>query len=247
VSAQKRAPFVALSALLCRRYPAVVDPAQAILGGRVVVNGAPVTNPASRVRSDAAIRLLEERGLRGTRKLRGALDALGVNVRWAVALDLGAAAGGFTQALLEAGAARVYAVDAGTGQLRGHLRINPKVVNLERMNLAVLNKRIVSEPVDVVTIDLSYLALVDALPQIDPEMFASGAHVLALVKPTYELRAATLVTHATPVREAVEAVMQAITRLGWWVAGTAPCALGGSRGAVEVFVHARVPGTQTHC
>ena len=179
--------------------------------------------------------------------MRGALDALGVSVRGAVALDLGAAAGGFTQALLEAGAARVYAVDAGSGQLRGHLRVDPRVVNLERINLAVLNKQIVSDLIEVVTIDLSYIALADALPQIDAEMFAPGAHVLALVKPTYELRAATLVTHTTAVRDAVNAVIQAITRLGWSVAGTAPCAVGGSRGAVEVFVHARVPGTRARC
>jgi 23S rRNA (cytidine1920-2'-O)/16S rRNA (cytidine1409-2'-O)-methyltransferase len=168
-----------------------------------------------------------------------------VDVASAVALDLGAAAGGFTQALLEAGARRVYAVDAGSGQLRGHLRADPRVVNLERVNLADLSAHFVSDPVELLTIDLSYLALADALPQIDAKMLAPGAHVLTLVKPTYELHAARLVTDATSVRDAVGGVLAAMTQLGWTVAGTAPCAVGGSRGAVEVFVHATVPGTQT--
>ena len=109
-----------------------------------------------------------------------------------MALDLGAAAGGFTQALLEAGAARVYAVDAGSGQLRGWLRVDPRVINLERTNLADVGPDLVPETVDLVTIDLSYLALADALPQIDTSVLASSATVVALVKPTYELHAGAL-------------------------------------------------------
>ena len=85
----------------------------------VLVNGVPSANPRTRVRADAAIRIHRPRPLRGTIKLAHALTAFGVRAAGAVALDLGAAAGGFTQALLDAGAARVYAVDAGTGQLRG--------------------------------------------------------------------------------------------------------------------------------
>jgi 23S rRNA (cytidine1920-2'-O)/16S rRNA (cytidine1409-2'-O)-methyltransferase len=241
VPAKKRAPFVALSTLLRRTFPAVADPHHSIVSGRVLVNGAPITNPASRVRADVAVRLLEVRPLRGSLKLRGALDALSLDVDGAVALDLGAAAGGFTLALLDAGAAVVYAVDAGSGQLRGHLRADPRVVNLERTNLARLDRHLVRCPVDVVTIDLSYLALAEALPQVDGDLLAPGAHVLALVKPTYELHAARLVADEPSVSDAVGAVTRAMTRLGWSVSGTAPCAVVGSRGAVEVFVHATVP------
>ncbi len=106
-----------------------------------------------------------------------------------VALDLGAAAGGFTQALLEAGVERVYAVDVGSGQLRGWLRADPRVVNLERTNVADVGPDLVPEAVDLVTIDLSYLALADALPQIDAAILAPAATVIVLVKPTYELHA----------------------------------------------------------
>jgi 23S rRNA (cytidine1920-2'-O)/16S rRNA (cytidine1409-2'-O)-methyltransferase len=206
------------------------------------VNGATITNAASRVRADAAVRLLDDRPLRGTLKLRDALETLSLDVGGAVALDLGASAGGFTQALLDSGAAVVYAVDAGSGQLRGHLRADPRVVNLERTNLSRLDQHLVPCRVDVVTIDLSYLALADALPQLDADLLASGAHVLALVKPTYELHAARLVADAPSVADAVGAVTRAMRRLGWWVSETAPCAVRGSRGAVEVFVHGIVPG-----
>jgi 23S rRNA (cytidine1920-2'-O)/16S rRNA (cytidine1409-2'-O)-methyltransferase len=155
-----------------------------------------------------------------------------------VALDLGAAAGGFTQALLEAGAARVYAVDAGSGQLRGWLRTDPRVVNLERTNLADVGPRLVPEPVDLVTLDLSYLALADALPQLDRAVLAPGAALLALVKPTYELHAATLADDPARVAEAVDAVRKRMSREGWAVQATVPSSIKGSRGAVEVFVHA---------
>ncbi len=240
--AKNRAPFVALSALLRRSFPHLGDPYLSIVSGRVLVNGATITNPSSRIRADAAIRLLEDRPPRGTLKLRGALDAFSLEVGGWAALDLGAAAGGFTQALIDGGAAPVYAVDAGWGQLRGHLRADARVVNLERTNLARLDRRLVPCPVDVVTVDLSYLALADALPQLDADLLASGAHVLALVKPTYELHSARLVTDAPSVGDAVGAVTSAMKRLGWSVSGTSPCAVGGSRGAVEVFVHATVPG-----
>ena len=138
MASKKRASFAALPTLLQRRFPDLVDPSEAITNGRVLVDGAPITNPASRVRTDASLRVLSSEPLRGTRKLRATLESFDLTVCGAVALDLGAAAGGFTQALLDAGAARVYAVDVGSGQLRGHLRADARVVNLERTNISVL-------------------------------------------------------------------------------------------------------------
>ncbi len=234
---KKRAPFVALITLLQHRFPSITDPPRAIASGLVLVDGAPVTNPRSRVRRTASVRVLTPKPLRGTLKLRGGLAALDVRTRGRVALDLGAAAGGFTQALLEAGAARVYAVDVGSGQLRGWLRADPRVVNLERTNLADVGPRLVPEPVDLVTIDLSYLALADALPQLDPAVLAPDADLVALVKPTYELRAATLADDPALVAEAVDAVRERMEQEGWVVRATAPSPIRGSRGAVEVFVH----------
>ena len=147
--AARRAPVVALLTLLQRCFPGLDDPARLIKEGAVLVNGLPAESSRTRVRADAAIQIRHPRLLRGTIKLAHALAAFGIDAAGAAALDLGAAAGGFTQALLDAGAARVYAVDAGAGQLRGWLRADPRVINLERTNLARLGPHLISEPADL--------------------------------------------------------------------------------------------------
>jgi 23S rRNA (cytidine1920-2'-O)/16S rRNA (cytidine1409-2'-O)-methyltransferase len=239
VPPRKRARFVALPTLVRQRFPDLGEPARLIGEGLVVVDGAPATNPRTRVRADAAVRIRRPRPLRGTIKLAHALRAFGVCPAGVVALDLGAAAGGFTQALLDAGAARVYAVDAGTGQLRGSLAVNPKVINLERTNLAQLDRQLMPEPADLVTMDLSYLAVADAVGQIDRRLLAPGAQLIALIKPTFELHAATLADQPQQVRAAVQAAAQALADHGWQVQGEQPSPILGSKGAVEAFLHAR--------
>src|SRR5207248_8695281 len=114
---------------------------------------------------DAAVLVSGPPLLRGETKLRAALAAFDVSVAGRVALDVGAAAGGFTRALLAAGARRVYAVDAGYGQLLGSLRQDPRVVNLEATNLGELSVDLIPDQVELVTLDLSYLALAAAVPQ----------------------------------------------------------------------------------
>src|SRR3954447_13985210 len=147
-----------------------------IRDGEVLVGGGVVTNPASMVPPGTAVAIKEERVLRGRRKLEAALSHWDdVPVAGAVALDAGAAAGGFTQALLEAGARRVYAVEAGYGQLLGSLRQDPRVVNLERVNLGVLAQQSVSDALDAVTLDLGYLALANGVPQLNSLRFTPGA------------------------------------------------------------------------
>ena len=121
-------------------YPELGDPQAFIEAEGVLVDGQIVTNPASLVRAGASIALRRTPELRGEAKLRAALAAFGVSASNRVALDLGAAAGGFTRVLLGAGASRVYAVDAGFGQLVGSLRQDARVVNLERTNLGDLDK-----------------------------------------------------------------------------------------------------------
>jgi 23S rRNA (cytidine1920-2'-O)/16S rRNA (cytidine1409-2'-O)-methyltransferase len=240
VSPRSRAPFVALPTLLRRRFPAVVNPSAVIASGRVLVDGAPVANPSARVRADASLRIVRRKPLRGTLKLRSALDAFDLDARGVVALDVGAAAGGFTQALLDAGARRIYALDAGVGQLRGWLRVDRRVVNLEGTNLGSLAPAIVPEPVGLVTMDLSYLPVADALPQLDRAILAPGARLVALVKPTFELRSPSLAADPARVADAVALASGAMTREGWDVSSAAPSPVRGARGAVEVFVSARL-------
>jgi 23S rRNA (cytidine1920-2'-O)/16S rRNA (cytidine1409-2'-O)-methyltransferase len=235
---RSRAPFVALTALLSRRFPDLGDPTAHVVSGQVLVDGAVVSNPRARVRSDASVKLKEHAGLRGTVKLAHVISELSLDLSGKVAVDVGAAAGGFTQALLDTGCSRVYAVDTGFGQLRGHLRSDSRVVALERTNLGSLDEGLVPDVVDVVTVDLSYLSLADAAPQLGQLRLGSGVELLALVKPTYELHASTLAASKEDLLAAVAAAKAALAEEGWRVAATVASPIGGASGAVEEFVYA---------
>jgi hypothetical protein len=121
--------------------------------------------------------------MRGGDKLRAALTTFSIDVDGRVALDVGAASGGFTKALLDGGARRVYAVDVGHGQLPGSLRQDDRVVVMERTNIADLDTERVPEPLDVVTLDLSYLSVASAVPQLGRLRFAGSASLVALINP----------------------------------------------------------------
>jgi 23S rRNA (cytidine1920-2'-O)/16S rRNA (cytidine1409-2'-O)-methyltransferase len=237
VPKQKRARFVALDRLLARCRPDV-DPC-AIADGRVLVDGRVLTNPAARVRLDASLRVVGESRLRGDVKLAHALDALSIEVDGRVALDIGANAGGFTVALLDHGARRVYAVEAGVGLLLGKLRNDPRVVNLEGHNLGVLDNTSVPEPVELITMDLSYLAVSGALPQLERLVISGIAEVVALVKPTFELRRGTMAAADDDLDQAIAAATKAATESGWRVTATVESPHRGRGGAREAFMHAR--------
>jgi 23S rRNA (cytidine1920-2'-O)/16S rRNA (cytidine1409-2'-O)-methyltransferase len=234
----RQAPLVPLLALLKLRFPDLVDPVGLVTDGAVLVDGVPAASTRTRVRADATIRLRRPPQLRGTVKLSAALAGFGVDAVGAVVLDLGAAAGGFTQALLAAGAARVYAVDAGVGQLRGWLRADPRVISLEHTNLAELGPDLIGEPVDLITLDFSYLSVADAIGQLDWQLVAPGAQLVALVKPTFELHSASLADHPDQIVAAVGIAACALMRHGWRVCGQMPSPIAGARGAIEAFVHA---------
>src|SRR5205085_5720909 len=125
VSRRRRARFVVLEDLLARRRPDV--DVGVIAEGRLLVDGRMVANPRALVRLDASLRVVADHRLRGDIKLSHAIDVLAIPIAGRIAVDIGASAGGVTTALLEHGASRVYAVDAGAGQLRGRLRSDPRV------------------------------------------------------------------------------------------------------------------------
>jgi 23S rRNA (cytidine1920-2'-O)/16S rRNA (cytidine1409-2'-O)-methyltransferase len=205
----------------------------------VLVDGFPVRNPRSLVRFGARIELLEPRSLRGELKLQAALDAFPIAVAGRIALDVGAAAGGFTKALLQRDARRVYAVDAGHGQLLGSLRLHPRVVNLERTNLGQLTRRLVPEPVELVTIDVSYLPVAAAAPQLDRVEIAPRADLIALVKPMFELGLPGLPTSGRELETAVAKATAGVEAAGWLALGSIESTTRGTRGATEFFLHAR--------
>lgn len=224
---------------VARRYPEVEDSQAAIAAGHVAVDGLVKTNPRTLVRSDSSVVLRRPEPLRGERKLQAALGFFPVEVSGRIALDLGAAAGGFTRALLEAGAGRVYAVDAGHGQLLGSLRQDPLVVNLERTNLGELRRELVPEAVELITIDLSYLAVSVAVAQLGPVEIAPHAELVALVKPMFELGVSAPPSDAAELATAVERARRGVEAACWRFCGSMRSPVEGKRGAIEFFVHAR--------
>ena len=195
------------------------------------MDGRIVQNPRSLVPAGASIVVRPRTPLRGEAKLAAALDAFGIRVR-DVAVDRGAAAGGFTRVLLERGATRVYAVDAGHGQLLGSRRADSRVFNLEGVNLA---EACIDERIEIATIDLSYLALADAVPQLERFSFADDADVVALVKPMFELRLGA--PRAEPERAVTPACAAFDPRL-WHVRACMRSPVRGAHGAIEFFAWA---------
>ena len=219
--------------------PDIDDAMTAITDRRVLIDGRVVDNPNARVRADSAVVVRADGTLRGEPKLRGALDAFDVDVVGRVALDVGASAGGFTRVLLNAGASRVYAVDAGHGQLLGSLRQDPRVINLESTNLGELSAALVPEPIEVFTLDLSYLAITRAVPQLESVDIADDADLVALVKPMFELGLEAPPTDRARLQGAVTRAAEGIEQGRWEVVGRTASPVRGSNGAVEFFVHAR--------
>lgn len=207
-----------------------------VTAGQVRVDGRVVLNADARVNRGCALVLAADRPLRGVDKLGHALDRFGVPVAGRVVLDVGAAAGGFTQALLDRDAARVYAVDAGHGQLRGSLRQDTRVVNLEATNVADVDAAIVPEALGGVTVDVSYLSLAGAVACLDRVTFRSDAWLAGLVKPMFELRRPSLPATEADFAAAVDHAAAGVEEAGWRVRATAESAVRGSNGATEFFV-----------
>jgi 23S rRNA (cytidine1920-2'-O)/16S rRNA (cytidine1409-2'-O)-methyltransferase len=239
----RRGRLIPLVDLVARRRPDIDDPAAAIADLSVQVDGTIATNPRALVRADASLTVKADQAPRGREKLGHALDRLGVAVDGTACLDIGACTGGFTLALLERGAATVHAVDVGHGQLLGALRADPRVVNLERTNVADLDAVLVPAPLDVVVVDVSRLGLGEAVAQLTERVtLRSGATLLGLVKPMFELRLGELPTDQTELDDACDRAARAVGQAGWTVLDVIESAVRGSRGAVEFFVHATWTG-----
>jgi 23S rRNA (cytidine1920-2'-O)/16S rRNA (cytidine1409-2'-O)-methyltransferase len=231
--------MVSLAAALALAHPEIDDPGEAIETGRVLVAGKPVLNPRARVAESAPITVEPELVLRGVAKLEAAITAFHVAVEGRIALDCGAAAGGFTTVLLDHGAERVYAVDAGFGQLRGELRQNPRVVNLERTNLGELTTDLVPDVLGLVTFDLSYLSIARAIRELDRVQLTPDAELVALVKPMFELALGRPPEDSERLAAAVAAARQGVEDAHWKVLAVQESPTRGGRGAVEFLLHAR--------
>ncbi len=185
---------------------------------------------------------------RGGLKLEAALEAFNPRIEGAVCADVGASTGGFTDCLLQHGAARVYALDVGHGQMDSSLRSDPRVVCLEGINARTLAAGFFPEPVALVTVDASFISLKLLLPAIQAS--APGAFVIALVKPQFEAgrkevgRGRGVVKDPQVRARALSEVCQAAASLGYTRLGTLESPVKGPKGNVEFLVHL-APGEGT--
>jgi 23S rRNA (cytidine1920-2'-O)/16S rRNA (cytidine1409-2'-O)-methyltransferase len=156
-----------------------------IMAADILVNGLPVTRAGASVRSgdELSVKASPRFVSRGGDKLDHALTAFSIEVGSVIAADFGASTGGFTDCLLQRGAARVYAIDVGYGQLASRLRADPRVVVIERTNVRHLDS--LPEPVDLVTIDVSFIGLSLVLPTAR-NLLTERGRIVALVKPQFE-------------------------------------------------------------
>jgi len=161
-----------------------------IMAGKILVNSHQRVDKAGfMVSQDDAIELIGQDipyVSRGGLKLEGALQALELNLDGLICLDVGASTGGFTDCLLQNGAARVYAVDVGYGQLAWKLRQDPRVVVIERTNIRHMPADAVADPIDLSTIDVSFISLKIVVPAVR-KFLKDGARILALIKPQFEV------------------------------------------------------------
>jgi 23S rRNA (cytidine1920-2'-O)/16S rRNA (cytidine1409-2'-O)-methyltransferase len=185
-------PRERLDTVLCARglAPSRERARALILAGKVMVNGQPATKAGTPVAEGAEVVLREEDHpyvSRGALKLVKGLDTFGIDPAGMTALDIGASTGGFTDVLLRRGAARVYAIDVGYGQLAWSIRQDPKVVVLERENARSIEAEKVPEPCDLAVIDVSFISLTLILPRVAELLQGGDKPIVALVKPQFEV------------------------------------------------------------
>ena len=219
-----------------------------ILAGQILCGDRPVEKAGEILPPAAMLRLRGEPlpyVSRGGLKLAHAIDTFGVDIAGRVAIDVGASTGGFTDCLLQRGAARVYCVDVGHGQLDWKLASDARVVVIDRTNIRHMPPERIPEPCTLAVVDVSFISLRLVLPTL-PALLAPGAPVLALVKPQFEVGKGKvgkggIVRDEADRRQAVTDVAAAAQGLGFAVLGETTSPITGGKGNVEFLLHLRRP------
>lgn len=217
-----------------------------ILAGKVLVEERIVDKAGTEVRVDAAVRVKGEDlpyVSRGGLKLAEALTVFNLDVGGRTVLDVGASTGGFTDCLLQKGAARVYAVDVGYGQLAWSLREDPRVVNLERTNIRHLAPEVLATTPDLAVIDASFISLDKVLPPT-LALLTANAEIVALIKPQFEVGRGKVgkggvVRDPDLHRQVVENVRRLADQLNCEVVGLADSPILGPKGNREFLIYLR--------
>ena len=214
---------------------------RAVMAGEVRVAGQIVDKPGATVAEDATIEVTARPPFvsRGGLTLAAALDAFGVDVTDRVCLDVGASTGGFTDCLLQRGAARVYALDVGRGQLDWRLRQDPRVVSIEGVNARHLAADALPEPCDLATVDVSFISLLKVVPPLLPHL-RPGALLITLVKPQFEAGRAAIgkggiVRDEAVRRQVIDERVAQLAALGLGLRGLMDSPVAGAEGNVEAL------------
>ena len=216
-----------------------------ILAGQVLAGEQKVEKCGALVAAEASLRILGEApryASRGGIKLEGALEHFRVDQEGKICLDIGASTGGFTDCLLQHGAAQVVALDVGTNQLDWKLRRDPRVKVLEKTNARYITPAQVGSPVELVTMDVSFISATKILPAVPP-LLAASAEALVLVKPQFEagrgqVGKGGIVREARLHQEAIAKVSRSLLELGFRHLASAESGLPGARGNREFFLYA---------
>lgn len=215
-----------------------------VMSGLVFVNGQRVDKPGTPVSPDAAIEVHGEAipfVSRGGFKLDKALKVFSIDPEGLVCIDCGASTGGFTDVLLQHGAAKVYAVDVGYGQLAWKLRNDPRVVNLERTNLRYVTSEQIPEKLDLAVMDVSFISVRLVIPAVK-ELLKPDADFVCLIKPQFEagrdeVGKKGVVREAATHLEVIESVLCFARENGWSVMGLDFSPIRGPEGNIEFICH----------
>jgi 23S rRNA (cytidine1920-2'-O)/16S rRNA (cytidine1409-2'-O)-methyltransferase len=214
-----------------------------IMEGRITVDGQTLEKPGTLVNTEAPLRIQGEDlpyVSRGGLKLEAALTAFEVDPEGKVVIDVGASTGGFTDCVLQKGAKKVYAVDVGYGQLAWKLQKDPRVINLERRNIRYLPMEAVSEKVDLILVDASFISIEKFLDHL-AEFLKEEGDLLCLIKPQFEVGKGEVgkggvVRDSKLHQKVVDRISQFGRELGLTVVGVIESPLLGPKGNKEFFI-----------
>ena len=220
----------------------------AIEAGGVVVDGQPAKAASQQVEETAHVIFADAHRFvgRAALKLDHALTLWPIAVEGRAVLDVGASTGGFTEVCLERGAAKVYAVDVGQGQLHPRLAADPRVTNLQRTDARDLTPALIPEPPGLIVCDASFIGLAKVLPAA-LSLAAPGADLVCLVKPQFEMGSRADVGRGGVVKDpetrqaALDRVSAWLETSGWKVQATAESPIAGGDGNIEFLVWAKAP------
>lgn len=214
---------------------------QCIKKGKVLVNGTPCTKPGAAIEPESTIEIedaVPKFVSRGGFKLEAALDHFKIEVQGLVALDAGISTGGFTDCLLQRGAKKVYGIEVGTAQVHPSIATDPRVILYENTNLRELTT--LPEPIDLATLDLSFISLTKIIPALAPLM-APQSCIMALIKPQFEaerheIRRGGLITDPAIHNRVKEKITVAFQTAGFTCAGIIDSPLLGAAAGNKEFL-----------